>query len=299
MKNYSHHGMKVNLFLNVFVQLFLMVSPGIIFSQAQHFTIQEVKFKSEGTILAGSMLIPSKPYAAVVLVHGSDPVKREMDFAQQLAKEGIAVLTYDKRGVGASGGVYVGPSVGTNNLDPANLYLLADDANAAVNTFRSYLKNKNLNIGLVGFSQAGWIIPIAAQRNKEIKFMVIFSGPVVTTLEQLRFQFYTNGDQYFWDKHTESDVREHVKNDPDRYHFIATDPQEQLRELTTPGLWIFGGRDIQVPVGLSMENLDKQKATGKNYEYILCAELGHKTASSESTETFRRVIQWIKKKSRI
>lgn len=299
MKIYSHHGMKINLILKFFVRLFLIVSPEIIFSQTQQFTVQEVKFKSKGTILAGSMLIPSKPYAAVVLVHGSDPVKREMDFAQQLAKEGIAVLTYDKRGVGASGGVYVGPSVGTNNLDPANLYLLADDANAAVNIFRSYLKNKNLHIGLVGFSQAGWIIPIAAQRNKEIKFMVIFSGPVVTTLEQLRFQFYTNGDQHFWDKHTESDVREHVKNDPDRYHFIATDPQEQLRELTTPGLWIFGGRDIQVPVGLSMENLDKQKATGKNYEYILFPELGHKTASSESTETFRRVIQWIKKKSRI
>jgi hypothetical protein len=299
MKNYSYHGMKVNLFFIFFAQLILIISPGIIFSQTQHFTIQEVKFKSEGTILAGSMLIPSKPYAAVVLVHGSDPVKREMDFAQQLATEGIAVLTYDKRGVGASGGVYVGPSVGTNNLEPANLYLLADDANAAVNTFRSFLKNKNLQIGLVGFSQAGWIIPMAAQRSKEIKFMVIFSGPVVTTLEQLRFQFYTNGDQHFWDKHTESDVRKHVKNDPDRYHFIATDPQEQLRELTIPGLWIFGGRDIQVPVGLSIENLDKQKATGKNYEYILFPELGHKTASTELTETFGRVIQWIKKRSRL
>ena len=293
------YKIRFNSLSNLFQIILLIIVPHTTSSESHDLTIQEVKFKSEGTILAGSMLIPSKPYAAVVLVHGSDPVKREMDFAQQLAKEGIAVLTYDKRGVGASGGVYVGPSVGTNNLDSVNLYLLADDANASVNTFRSYLKNKNLNIGLVGFSQAGWIIPIAAQRNKEIKFMVIFSGPVITTLEQLRFQFYTNGDQHFWDKHTESDVREHVKNDPDRYHFIATDPQEQLRELTTPGLWIFGGRDIQVPVGLSMENLDKQKATGKNYEYILFPELGHKTASSESTETFRRVIQWIKKKSRI
>lgn len=33
--------------------------------------------------------------------------------------------------------------------------------------------------------------------------MVIFSGPVVSTLEQLRFQFYTQGDSNFWETHTE------------------------------------------------------------------------------------------------
>ncbi len=294
MKNYSQHQKKGNLFLNFFVWLFLLVSPGIIFSQTQHFTIQEIKFKSEVTILAGSMLIPPKPYAAVVLVHGSDPVKREMEFAKRLAHEGIAVLTYDKRGVGESGGVYVGPSVGTNNLDPSNLQLLAQDADAALQTLQGYLKNKNLPIGLVGFSQAGWIIPMTATINKSVKFMLIFSGPVVTTLEQLRFQFYTHGDQRFWDTHNDADVRYHVQNDPDRYAFTETDPKKQLGKLEIPGLWIFGGKDIQVPVRLSMENLDKQKATGKNYEYILFPELGHKTTSTESPETLIKAVQWIK-----
>jgi pimeloyl-ACP methyl ester carboxylesterase len=66
-------------------------------------------------------------------------------------------LTYDKRGVGESGGVYVGPSVSTNNIDTTNLNLLSQDANAAVNIFRTYLKDKKTPIGLVGFSQAGWI----------------------------------------------------------------------------------------------------------------------------------------------
>ena len=78
-----------------------------------------------------------------------------MEFAKRLVKEGVAVLTYDKRGVGESGGIYAGPSVGTNTIDTPNLNLLSRDASAAVNTFRTYLKDKKTPIGLVGFSQAG------------------------------------------------------------------------------------------------------------------------------------------------
>ena len=42
-----------------------------------------------------------------------------------LAQNDILVLTYDKRGVGESGGVYAGPEVGTNNISIENLNLLA------------------------------------------------------------------------------------------------------------------------------------------------------------------------------
>src|SRR5665647_1602240 len=207
--------MNINFFSNLFLWLVLITLPKIAFSQSTDFTIQDVKFESQGVTLAGSILTPKKTFAAVVIVHGSDPVKRELEFAKRLTKEGIAVLTYDKRGVGESGGVYVGPSVGTNNIDTTNLNLLSHDANAAVNTFRTYLKDKKTPIGLVGFSQAGWIIPIAASKNPQIEFMVLFSCPTISTLEQLRFQFYTNGNNNFWENHTESDAREHTKDDPD------------------------------------------------------------------------------------
>ena len=185
--------MKNNFLQNLYLWLSLISLPITAFSQSTDFTIQDVKFESQGITLAGSILKPKNPFAAVVIVHGSDPVKREMEFAKRLAKEGIAVLTYDKRGVGESGGIYVGPSVGTNNIDTTNLNLLSSDANAAVNTFRTYLKDKKIPIGLVGYSQAGWIIPITASKNPQIEFMVLFSCPTITTLEQLRFQFYTNG----------------------------------------------------------------------------------------------------------
>lgn len=277
--------------------MLLIVLPGFAFAQSDGITVQDVKFESQGITLAGSIVKPEKPFAAVVIVHGSDPVKREMEFAKRLAKEGIAVLTYDKRGVGESGGVYVGPSVGTNNIDSANLNLLAQDADAAVKTFRTYLKNKKIPIGLVGFSQAGWIIPIAAGKNPEIRFMVLFSCPTITTLEQLRFQFHTNGDNNFWENHTQAEAFEHTKNDPDKYQFAPTDPKVSLNTLSIPGLWLFGEKDIQIPVKLCIEQLNTFKAQGKPFDYALFNKLGHNTSSVNDTEPFDIAVQWIKQKT--
>jgi uncharacterized protein len=283
--------------IKIFLWLSLIAFPEMVFSQSADFIIQDVKFESQGVTLAGSILTPKKTFAAVVIVHGSDPVKREMDFAIRIAKEGIAVLTYDKRGVGESGGVYVGPSVGTNNINITNLNLLSQDVSSAVNTLRTYLKDKKTPIGLVGFSQAGWIIPIVASKNPQIEFMVLFSCPTITTLEQLRFQFYTNGNNNFWENHTESDAREHTKDDPDRYQFAATDPKVYLNTLSIPGLWLFGEKDIQIPVKLCMEQINTLKAQGKPFEYSLFSTLGHNTSSDNITAPVDISIQWIQQKA--
>lgn len=289
--------MNINSFYSLFTWLLLTILPEMVFSQTMDFTIQNVKFESEGVTLAGSILTPKKIVAAVVIVHGSDPVKREMEFAKRLAKEGFAVLTYDKRGVGESGGLYAGPSVGTNNIDNTNLNLLAQDASSAVNTFQTYLKDKKIPIGLIGFSQAGWIIPIAASKNTLVKFMVLFSCPTITTLEQLRFQFYTNGNDNFWENHTEADAREHIKNDVDRYQFTATDPKNFLNSISIPGLWLFGEKDIQIPVKLCIEQLNTLKAEGKPFEYTLFSKIGHNTVNDNYTVPFDISIQWIKQKT--
>ena len=288
--------MKNNLFSNLLFWV-LLIFPVTVFSQSTDFTIQDIKFESQGITLAGSILKPENPFAAVVIVHGSDPVKREMEFAKRLAKKGIAVLTYDKRGVGESGGVYVGPSVGTNNIDTTNLNLLSNDANEAVKTFHNYIKDKKIPIGLVGFSQAGWIIPITANKNPQVEFMVLFSCPTITTLEQLRFQFYTNGNNDFWESHTDADALEHIKNDPDKYQFVATDPKMSLNVLSIPGLWLFGEKDIQIPVKLCIEQLNTFKVQGKPFEYTLFPTLGHNTSSSDNATPLDISIQWIKQKT--
>ncbi|WP_246085271.1 alpha/beta hydrolase family protein [Paucihalobacter ruber] len=255
-------------------------------------TTEDVTFESEGVKLAGTIYSPNNPHAAVVIVHGSDQVPRMTKFAELLAKKNILVFTYDKRGVGASGGVYAGPEVGTNNISVENLNLLAKDASAAVDLIHN--KVGDLPVGLIGASQAGWIIPIVANKNPLAEFMVLFSSPTITTLEQLRFQFYTNGRTDFWDHHTEEDAREHIKNDPDKYQFEATDPKESLKALSIPGLWLFGEKDIQIPVKMCIEHLNTLKLENKDFEYVVFPSLGH---DNTNTETIDISVNWIKQKS--
>ncbi len=282
-----------HLFIIFLASLFLFAA-GNASATPPTFTTKNIKFVSAGDSLSGTIFSPAHPVAAVVLVHGSGQEKRMTEFATLLANNGIAVVTYDKRGVGESGGTYAGPEVGTNNVDSANLNLLAQDASAALNELSEYLSDNKIPIGLCGASQAGWIIPLAATKNAKVKFMAIFSGALITVKEQLRFQFYTNGNVNFWDTHTEEDARKHIANDPDKYEFIDTDPRAVLAKVAVPGLWIFGGKDIQVPVKLSMEHLDALMAKGKRYEYKLFPALGHNTAFSGDEEPVKDAMEWIK-----
>ena len=269
----------------------------IIASKKDSIDREHVTFDSEGVKLAGTVFLPQNYFAAVVIVHGSDQVPRMTKFANILARNSIAVLTYDKRGVGESGGIYAGPEVGTNNIDTSNLILLANDANAAL----EFLKRQvaDVPVGLIGASQAGWIMPIAASQNDRVDFMVLFSSPLISTLEQLRFQFYTDGNKEFWDTHTEADARYHTFNDPDRYKFVDNDPKVVLDQLSIPGLWLFGEKDIQIPVKLCIDYLNEFKVRGKPFEYVLFPSLGHNTSFTDTNVPLDIAIQWIKGKSRL
>lgn len=276
----------------LFLALLLLLPVSGLKARSSEVTVERVVFENAGIMLAGEIHAPQHAWAAVVLVHGSDPVPRMTALAALLAEKGISVLTYDKRGVGESDGTYVGPEVGTNNVDPANLALLAEDANAAVGVL--HLRNKRLPVGLMGISQAGWVIPIAAAKNPLVDFMVLFSGSLVSTLEQLRFQFFTEGKSDFWDTHTEVQVREYIRTAADRYRFTDTDPCQTLDRLSIPGLWFFGLRDLQVPVGLSIERLNTLLAQGKPYQYCLFPALGHNVVFSDHTEPVGIAVHWMK-----
>ena len=281
--------------------IFLLLIQAVIVYQgfAQKFTPvikQDIIINSEGANLAGTIYRPKNAYASVVIVHGSGQESRMTEFAELLANNGISVLTYDKRGVGKSGGVYAGPEVGTNNVDSLNINLLAKDARAALKKIKHY--NNSSPIGLLGFSQAGWIIPIAANNNPLVNFMVLFSCPTITSLEQLRFQFYTNGNADFWGNHTEEDARYHIKNDSDRYQFISADPKIALRSISAPSLWLFGEKDIQIPVKLCIEQINTLKSEGKPFEYTLFSNLGHNTAFADDKSPVEIAINWIKEKTK-
>ena len=72
------------------------------------FKEEEIFFENDQVRLSGTLVVPAGqgPHPAVVLVHGSGPVTRDFfgPIAYLFARRGIAVLSYDKRGIGKSGG---------------------------------------------------------------------------------------------------------------------------------------------------------------------------------------------------
>jgi hypothetical protein len=136
--------------------------------------------------LAGTLTLPPGvgPFPAVVLVAGSgantrnEPILGHQIFlvlADDLTRHGIAVLRYDKRGVGASTGDYA----------KATTMDFANDAEAAVVWLRGRPEVDAGHVGLVGHSEGGLIVPIVAVRDPKVAFIVMMAGPGVDGLDIL------------------------------------------------------------------------------------------------------------------
>jgi uncharacterized protein len=138
----------------------------------------EVRFANSEINLAGTLLRPSctSPVPAVVLIHGAGPEKRDgagnmlRDAAVQFATHGIAALIYDKRGNGDS----------TGDWTKADFTDLADDALAGVRFLQTQTGIYSSRVGVWGFSQGGFIAPLAASRSSGVAFTIIVSGAAVT-----------------------------------------------------------------------------------------------------------------------
>ncbi len=261
--------------------------------RAEGYKIDEVEFDSHGAKLAGSILFPDNDevHAAIVFVHGSGKQSRNMHVAARFASEGIAALVYDKRGVGRSGGKYEGKQ----SVSEKNINLLADDAIAALNVLHNHPKTKSVPKGLTGISQAGWIVPLAAEKSGTADFMVLWSGPVTKVSEEDIYSKYTSDQD---DKRVPSyqealDARKVKYVWPD---FLGKDsnPSDSLAKLEIPGLWVFGQNDGSIPVDLSIVRLRQQIDMGRDYEYVLFPSLGH----NNMKETFPTVLDWIAGKTR-
>jgi pimeloyl-ACP methyl ester carboxylesterase len=259
--------------------------------RAAHAGDAAITFQSHGAMLAGAIVFPDilPPVAGLVLVHGSGKVERMLPLARLLAASGFAVLTYDKRGVGMSGGTYEE----MENVSAANLDLLSDDAGAALAALQGNARVHDLPIGFLGVSQAGWIIPIAAARSEAAKFVGLWSGPVCTTSEQLHFQNWAEKYPDFWKSHTKQQVSDHMKSV--RYRDDDVGPRASLSKLSIPGLWLFGAHDTLVPVDLSIARLERLKGRGHdNFEYEIIPGYDHNLADTPKAPAFEQMVTWLK-----
>jgi dienelactone hydrolase len=208
-----------------------------------------VRFRSDGATLAGTLLIPpgSGRRAAVAYVTGSGPTTREYlpELQALLLHNGVAVLAYDKRGIGASGGSYPGESPTDTAIDQ-----LARDAAAAARFLAGRAELDPARVGLAGHSQAGWIMPLAAMREPAIRFLVTFSGPAVTADENDLYQTLA-GEGDLPQRMTDAAIDARVE----RAGPGGVDPVPWIAALRIPVLWLYGGLDHIVPPRLSAKRL--------------------------------------------
>src|SRR5438105_6409700 len=113
-------------------------------------TISELRVQGEdGVVLAASLSLPERtPAPALVALHGAQPGLRDFPLFEHLhatlPPAGVAVVTFDRRGEGASTGE---PSAG-------RFEVLAADANAVVETVAALDEIDARRVGLWGSARA-------------------------------------------------------------------------------------------------------------------------------------------------
>ena len=212
------------------------------------------------------------PFPAIVLGHGSGRSTRSeaAPLATRLVAAGFAVLRYDKRGVGESGGTYEGVSVANSERV---LGLLGGDMAAGVAFLRTRPEVDRRRLGLLGVSQAGWVMPIAARRAPDVAFMVLIVGPTVSV-----------GLENYYSSLAERSTTplDEVYAQLDFHGAPGFDPRPTLSTLSTPGLWLLGEMDRSIPTRQSVEILRELEAEGRPYRTIVYPGATHSMTDADT-----------------
>lgn len=172
MKRMAFTLISVLLFTAVWVAIW--GADGLSDFDVTRHSLRDVSFELDDTILTGTLVMPKNvrnPPIALI-VHGDGAQDRfssgaYLPLINTLVDAGIGVFSWDKAGVGESTGNWLDQTMG----DRANESLAAMQAISALDGI------KVVQIGFLGFSQAGWVLPRVANQTAAA-FTVIIGGAV-------------------------------------------------------------------------------------------------------------------------
>ena len=212
---------------------------------------QQIEFPSrDGVVLGGTIVTAAGrgPRPGLVIIQGRSygPRSRFLEHAVQAAQQGVATIVFDGRGVGRSGGARGQHTRGQR----------LDDARAALRALRSHPRVDATRVGMLGHSAGGWVVPVVAQSDDNLAFVVLHSAPAVDLATQQA-----------------QVVRELALRAPSNPH----DSDAALRALTVPTLALYGETDYVVPPAHNVPVLERalQEAGNRAYRIVVFAGAGH------------------------
>lgn len=244
------------------------------------YTSEEITIPSDTILLNAAYYVPNDKAirGALVVVHGSSPSTYEdVSYYAKLGKRlNMVVLAYDKRGCGKSGGKYQSFDVaGSSKWFNA----LAADVLACVSWLQSRPELNHVKIGLIGGSQAGWIMPLAASKNDDIKFIIIGEGVSVSAGEEDYFSQLTQDGEAGGVSIEEADAKMRYFKGKKGY-----DPREVLKALQSKCLWIFGTSDPVIPVDATLREL--KRLDNMNFTLQILANGNHDFVNVETGKPY-------------
>lgn len=240
-------------------------------------------FPAAGAELNYQLDLPSGagPFPAVVFGHGSGQVTKADGGVHESfwLGRGYAVLRYDKRGSGRSTGTYRG--VGALN-SPTQIVELADDMAAGVAFLRTRADIDGSRIGLMGVSQAGWVMAAATTRVDGLRFVVAEVGSVMPVGANIAYEnqrdvpidaAYAALQQY---------------DGPAGY-----DPQPTLAATAVPALYLLAADDRLVPTRVCRPIIDGLAARGAPLEVRVYDSVGHELGASN--RSWPDIADWLRR----
>ncbi|GHE09626.1 hypothetical protein GCM10010339_62600 [Streptomyces alanosinicus] len=241
---------------------------------------QEVTFRGGGGLVLHGTVLSTRGApgagAGIVLVGGSGSGPREeyRQEAEAFARAGITTLVYDKR------------TVGYSRLH-VDFGLLADDALAGVRLLRSRSGVNARQVGLWGFSEGGWVAPLAASRSTDVAFVVTIGGPGYDPLRTQAWNLTTHlrhqgvGGPF---RRTVAGPSAQFLASTGLFPAAGYDPLPVLERLhRTPVLALWGDHDTQVPPQESARIFREALARAGNRHAVIGfvdggAHNGHRTS---------------------
>lgn len=251
-----------------------------------------IKFRNADLTLEGTLNLPDSKgkYPVVVFVHGSGMRTRNdfRVFVREFNEAGVATFRYDKRGVGNSEGKYT--DVGTLNSEMM-FRVLAGDAVAAISHLKKDTRIDSRKIIVAGVSQAGWIIP-EINTITDVYLSVCMSGPSVSVGEEIYYSDLAEHGSYSLEQ-ADSMLRSY--RGPKGF-----EPAPRIAKMKTPSLWLFGDRDVSIPVKRSVAILDSIRSNDRlPLEMKVFKDADHalyNVSTQRHEDIVTVILDWIKTK---